>query len=120
MRFGPLARALVSLFPGYGVLTLIILVSFGLLVYGFSRIFLAYSLKTQVGYLRGTIVTVGVVDIILSVFVLVLPGLALTTFAVLLAVVLLLSGAEMIVSGAIGRTWLGDLVKVAKDEMGVK
>jgi len=111
---------LVVLFPGYGALGLLILVSCGLIVYGSGRIFLAYALKETIGWLRPMGVAVGVVDIILSVFVLVLPGLALTTFAVLLAVVLLLSGAEMIVSGAIGRTWLGDLVKVAKDEMGVK
>jgi len=47
-----------------------------------------------------------------------LPTVALLTLAVILSMVLLLSGAEMIVSGAIGRTWLGDLVKAA-DEMGV-
>jgi len=111
---------LVLLYPGYGVLGLLVLVSCGLIVYGSGRIFLAYALKRTVGWLRRMGVAVGAVNIILSVFVLVLPGLALTTFAVVLAVVLLLSGAEMIVSGAIGRTWLGDLVKVAKDEMGVK
>lgn len=109
---------LVLLFPGYGVLTLIIVVSFGLLVYGFSRIFLAYSLKTQVGYLRGMMVAVGVVDIILSVVVIVLPGISLLTLAVVLSLVLLVSGAEMIVSGAIGRTWLGDLEKAVANEMG--
>ena len=107
---------LVLLFPGFAILTLLILVSFGLVVYGFGRIGVAYILKT-VGWLRGLIVAVGLFDVILSVLVLVLPGLALLTFAVILALVLLLIGAEMIVSGVIGRTLLGDIAKAAKDEM---
>jgi len=109
--------ALVALLPGYGELALLMLVSFGLIAHGFGRIFIASTLKATVGWLRGMMVAVGVIDVILSVVVLVLPGLALLTLAVVLSVVLLVSGAEMIVSGAIGRTWLGDLVKAAKDEM---
>ncbi len=109
--------ALVALVPGYGELTLLMLVSFGLIVYGFGRMFLASVLKAAVGWIRGMMVAVGVFDVVLSVVVLVLPGLALLSFAVVLAVVLLVSGAEMIVSGATGRTWLGDFVKAAKDEM---
>jgi uncharacterized membrane protein HdeD (DUF308 family) len=109
--------ALVALFPGYGELTLLMLVSFGLIVYGFGRIFIASTFKTGVAWIRGMMVAVGVLDVILSVLVLVLPGLALLTFAVVLSVVLLMSGAEIMVSGVIGRTWLGDLVKAAKDEM---
>ena len=110
---------LVLLFPGFALLTLLIFVSFGLIVYGLGRIILAYILKTA-NWLRGLMVAVGVVDVILSALVLVLPRLALLTFAVVLAVVLLLSGAEMIISGAIGRTWVGDMARVVEDEMGVK
>jgi len=111
---------LVAVFPGYGDLTLLIIVSYGLIVYGFSRIFLAYTLKATVGWIRGTLVAVGVVDIVLSVVVIVLPSLALLTLAVILSVVLLISGVEMIASGAIGRTWLGDIAKAAADEMDEK
>jgi uncharacterized membrane protein HdeD (DUF308 family) len=107
----------VLLLPGYGLLTLLTLVSFGLMVYGFGRIFLASVSKATVGWARGWMVAVGVVDIILSILVLVLPGIALLTFAIILAVILLVSGAEMIASGAIGRTWLGNLAKAAEDEM---
>ncbi len=107
----------VLVYPSYGVLTLLYLVSLGLLAYGFGRIYVAYTLKNAVGWLRGMIVAVGVVDIILSVLVLVLPGLALLTLTVILAVVLVVSGGEMIVSGAVGRTWLGNLVKAAEDEI---
>jgi uncharacterized membrane protein HdeD (DUF308 family) len=112
--------AVVALFPGYGALSLLILVSFGLMVYGFGRIFLVSTLKSTAGWLRGMIVAVGVLDIILSVVVVLLPGLALLTLALILSVALLVSGVEMIVSGAIGRTWLGEIVKAATDEMGVK
>jgi uncharacterized membrane protein HdeD (DUF308 family) len=111
---------LVLLLPGWAVLTLLLLVSFGLMVYGVGRIGIAYALKDTVGWLRGAIAAVGVVDIILSVAVIVLPSVALLTLAVILSVVLLLSGAEMIISGAIGRTWLGDLVEAAKDELDAK
>jgi uncharacterized membrane protein HdeD (DUF308 family) len=90
------------------------------MVYGFGRIFLVSTLKSTAGWLRGMIVAVGVLDIILSVVVVLLPGLALLTLALILSVALLVSGVEMIVSGAIGRTWLGEIVKAATDEMGVK
>ena len=111
---------LVLVFPGLAVLTLLLLVSFGLMVYGVGRIFIAYALKDTVGWLRGAIAAVGVVNIILSGAVVILPGVALLTLAIILSVLLLVSGAEMIVSGAIGRTWLGDLVKPAKDELAAK
>jgi uncharacterized membrane protein HdeD (DUF308 family) len=108
---------LVFAFPSFGVLTLIILVSSGLLVYGVGRVFLAYKLTGTIGWLRGMIAAVGVIDIILSIVVLVLPSLALQILAVILALVLLVSGAEMIVSGVIGRTWIGAIVKAIEDEV---
>jgi uncharacterized membrane protein HdeD (DUF308 family) len=111
---------LVFVFPNFGALTLILFVSSGLLVYGVSRVFLAYKLTETVGWLRGMIAAVGVVDIILSVLVVVLPGLALLTLTVILSLVLIISGAEMIVTGAVGRMWLGKLVKAAEDEMDVR
>lgn len=95
---------IVVLFVGYGVLTLLIFVSYGLIVYGFSRIFLGYTLKKTAGWFRGLMVAVGVLDIILSVVVLALPGLALLTLTVILALVMLVSGAESLVSGAVGHT----------------
>ena len=110
----------VLLVPGYGLLTLLIIVSVGLLMYGFGRIFLASELKTPFGWQRGMMVAVGVLDIILSIVVLLLPGYALATLVVVLSVALLVSGGEMIISGATGRTWLGNLVKGVQDEMNGK
>jgi len=89
-------------------------------VYGVGRIFLAYTLKTTASWIKGMMVAAGIVNVILSLVVFVLPGLAVLTVAVIIALALLISGAEMIVSGAIGRTWLGDLVEAAKDELEVK
>lgn len=111
---------LVLIFPGFAILTLLILVSTALLVYGVGRIFVAYTLKTTASWIKGMMVAIGIVDVILSFVVFVLPGLAVLTVAVILALALLISGAEMIVSGAIGRTWLGALVETAKDELDVK
>ena len=108
---------LVIIFPGYGVATLIWFVAFGLLIYGIAMIVLAYVLKATPGYTRGWMVAIGVLDVILSVLVLLLPGASLLTLVIILAVVLLVSGVEMIVSGAIGRTWLGNLVESIKKEV---
>lgn len=107
---------IVVLFPGYGALTLIVFLSYGLIVYGFSRIYLSYTLKATYGWIRGLIVAVGVLDVILSAVVLALPGVALLTLTLILSLVLLVSGAEMLVSGAVGRTWLGNLVAAVSDE----
>ncbi len=107
--------AVVMLNPGYGVATLLIFVSFGLMLYGFGRIFLASSLKGTPGWIRGMSAVVGVSDVILSVAVILLPSLALLTLAVILSVVLVVSGIEMIISGGVGRTWLGEIVEAAKD-----
>lgn len=103
-------------FPSFGIVTLLSLVSLGLIVHGVGRMFLAYVLKETVSWIRGLMVAVGVVDVILSIVVLFLPGLALLVFASVLAVLLLLSGAEMVGSGVIGRTWLGDFVDAAMKE----
>jgi uncharacterized membrane protein HdeD (DUF308 family) len=108
---------LVIIFPGFGVSTLIIIVSFGLLIYGVSRIYLSSTLKGTEGWIRGMLVAVGVIDIILSVAVIVLPNVALLTLAYILAFVLIISGVETIISGAVGRTWLGEMVKAASNEM---
>ena len=108
---------LVIVFPDYGALTLIIFVSFGLLIYGVSRVFLASTLKTTEGWIRGMIVAIGVIDIILSIAVIVLPNIAILTLEYILALMLIISGVQMIISGAVGRTWLGEIVKAESDEM---
>ena len=110
-----ISAVVVVLSPGYGAATLLTFVSFGLMVYGFGRIFLGSALKGAPGWIRGMSAFVGVLDAILSVAVLLLPSVALLTLAVILSVVLVVSGVEMIVSGADGRTWLGEIVEAAKD-----
>jgi hypothetical protein len=109
--------ALVVVFPGYGIVTLLTFVSLALVVHGFGRLFLAYALKEATSLIRGLMVAVGVVDVILSIVVLFLPGLALLVFASVLGVLLIASGAEIVASGVIGRTWLGDFVDAAIKEM---
>jgi uncharacterized membrane protein HdeD (DUF308 family) len=108
---------LVIAFPDYGALTLIWFLSFGLMVYGFGRMFLAYAVKVAPGWMRGSMVAVGVLDVILSVVVLLLPNESLLALVIILAVVLIVSGVEAIVSGAIGRTWLGNIVESVKKDV---
>jgi uncharacterized membrane protein HdeD (DUF308 family) len=105
----------VMTFPGLALLSLITLLSFGLVFYGVGRISLAYSLKATSTWLRGVIAGVGVLDVILSVAVVLLPGVALLSLVVILGLALFVSGVEMCVSGAVGRTWLGDVAKAAED-----
>jgi uncharacterized membrane protein HdeD (DUF308 family) len=99
---GIILALLVALFPGYGDATLIVILSFGLLVYGVSRILQGYSHRATASWHRGTVVAVGVIDVVLSIVVLVLPSLALLTLAVILSVILIVSGLEMVLSGATG------------------
>jgi uncharacterized membrane protein HdeD (DUF308 family) len=99
---GIILALLVAVFPGYGAATLIVILSFGLLVYGLSRIFYGYSHRATASWHRGTVVAVGVIDVALSAIVLVLPDLALLTLAVILSAILIVSGLEMVVSGATG------------------
>jgi len=106
----------VVLFPGYAALTLVLLLSWGLLFYGSSRILLAYSLKATAGWLRCLIAAVGVLDVVFSAAVIAIPGAALLTLTFLLSLVLLVSGGEILISGVVGRTWLGNLVKAAADD----
>ncbi len=105
----------VMIFPGLALFGLITLLCFGLMFYGIGRLSLAYSLKATSTGLRGVIVAVGILDIILSAVVVLLPGLALLSLVVILGLALFVTGAEMCVSGAVGRTWLGDVAKAAED-----
>ena len=54
---------LVLIFPGFAILTLLILVSLGSDSVRIGQIVVAYTLKT-VGWIRGLMVAVGVVDVI--------------------------------------------------------
>jgi uncharacterized membrane protein HdeD (DUF308 family) len=105
----------VVIFPGLALFTLITLLCFGLIFYGAGRLSLAYSLKATPTGMRGVMVAVGILDIILSVVVVLVPGVALLSLVVVLGVALFVTGVEMCVSGAVGRTWLGELAKAAED-----
>jgi uncharacterized membrane protein HdeD (DUF308 family) len=106
---------IVMIFPGLALLSLITLLCFGLMAYGVGRLSLAYSLKATSTWLRGAMVAVGILDVILSVAVVLLPGVALLSLVVILGLALFLTGVEMCVSGAVGRTWLDDAAKAAEN-----
>lgn len=110
---------LVIVLPGYGTLSLVVLLSLGLMLYGFSRMYLAYSLKWRSSGFRAAIATLGVLVVALSAIAVAEPGLALLTLVVVLGVAMLFCGVEEIVFGVDGRTWLGDVVKSAEDDVAV-
>jgi len=105
----------VMAFPGLALFSLITLLCFGLIFYGVGITSVAYSHKAMPTGMRGAMATVGVLDIILSVTVVLLPGVALLSLVAILGLALFLAGMEMCVSGAVGRTWLGDVAKAADD-----
>jgi len=104
-----LLAAIVIGFPAYGIATLLFLVSFGLIFYGVGRITLAYTLKETPGWLRGLTATVGVIDLILSFVFILYPGPALLTFVIVFAILLMISGAEIIIAGIMGHTYYEEL-----------
>jgi uncharacterized membrane protein HdeD (DUF308 family) len=89
-------------FPSFGAAGLVVIVSFGLLIYGLNRIFYGYMHKATASWHRGTVLAVGFLAVVLSLVALALPGLTLLTLAVILAVVLIFSGLEMALSGLTG------------------
>ena len=105
----------VLVFPGLALISLVALLSFGLMLYGIGTLSVAFSLKAMATWLRGLAVTVGILDIILSVAVILLPGVALLTLVAILGLALFVAGVEMCATGAVGRTWLGDVAKAAED-----
>jgi uncharacterized membrane protein HdeD (DUF308 family) len=89
-------------FPGLGAAGLVVIVSFGLLVYGLNRILHGFMHRATADWHRTTVLAVGVLAVVLSLVVLVLPDLTLLTLAIVLAVVLIFAGAEMALSGVTG------------------
>jgi len=99
---GVFTSLLVPLFPWFGLATLILLLAVGLGAYGFSRIYYGYSHKSLASWRRWLSIVVGALVVLLILAVLAVPGLALLTLAVILAFAMIVSGVEMVISGASG------------------
>lgn len=93
------ASVVVLVNTGLAVLTLVLILSFALLIHGISRVVSGGFGKIFLGLLRGLLVVVGLVGIVLSVTVLVFPTVGVYTLAFMLSVVFLADGIGRIARG---------------------
>ena len=81
---------------------LIYLLSFALLIHGIARIVIGGFCKVFPGWLRGLLVSVGLLTIVLSVVVFVSPAYGFLTLVFLLSIAFLSNGIARVVSGITG------------------
>jgi uncharacterized membrane protein HdeD (DUF308 family) len=89
-------------YPYFATAVLVSLLGFGLLVHGITRVIIGATAKILANWIRGLLVAGGVLAVILSVVVLVYPGVAVLTLVFLLSIGLTWSGIDAIVAGAEG------------------
>lgn len=100
---GLLFGFLVIGFPGLGVATLIVLLASGLFLFGLTEIAVGVGARFMRGWVRGLLVAIGVLDLVVAPVVLLMPAVAVAILIALLAVFLMLSGIDLIVTAAVGR-----------------
>jgi len=89
-------------YPYFATAVLVSLLGFGLLVHGITRVIIGATAKILANWVRGLLVVGGVLAVILSIVVLVYPGVAILTLVFLLSIGLTWSGIDAIVAGAEG------------------
>jgi uncharacterized membrane protein HdeD (DUF308 family) len=89
-------------YPYFATAVLVSLLAFGLLVHGITRVIIGAMAKILANWVRGLLVVGGILTIILSIIVLVTPGVAVLTLVFLLSIGLTWSGIDAIVSGVTG------------------
>jgi uncharacterized membrane protein HdeD (DUF308 family) len=92
----------VIVYPGLGVLTLILLLSVGLIFLGWRDVLLGAMGRFLPGWLRAVNIALGILAFILSVIVIAEPGFAVLTLVLLLYVALFVRGVAGIALGAAG------------------
>jgi uncharacterized membrane protein HdeD (DUF308 family) len=93
---------LVYQYPYFATAVLVSILAFGLLINGITRVIAGGFAKILPNWMRGFLVAGGVLTIVLSIIVLVYPGVALLTLVFLLSIGLTWSGIDAIVAGATG------------------
>jgi uncharacterized membrane protein HdeD (DUF308 family) len=97
-------------FPGLGLLTLVLLLYFGLVLVGFTWLGAAATRSDEPDWYRALAGALGVFSLIAAVVALFDVGVAVLTLLFLLAVVLLLVGLGDLIAGATGRPYRPPLV----------
>ncbi|MFQ6013750.1 MAG: HdeD family acid-resistance protein [Thermoplasmata archaeon] len=91
---GLMAGTLVLVFPGIGILWLIIVMAVGLLFLGITRIGISIAEPRLPGWLRTLGIAVGIIALILWILVLVFPGFGVALLIAILAVGLIFHGID--------------------------
>jgi uncharacterized membrane protein HdeD (DUF308 family) len=89
-------------YPYFATAVLVSLLGFGLLVHGITRVIIGATAKILANWVRGLLVVGGVLAVILSIVVLVYPGVAILTLVFLLSIGLTWSGIDAVIAGAEG------------------
>ena len=89
--------------PGIAALTLVLILYIGLFLYGIAAISLGASANMTPTSWRAASIAVGALSVVLALVFLVVPGIAIGTWILLLAIGLFITGVEAIATGAIGR-----------------
>src|SRR5579864_3128064 len=92
----------VIIYPGLAVLSLILLLSVGLIFLGWRDVLLGAMGRFLPGWLRAVNIALGILAFILSVIVIAEPGFAVLTLVLLLYVALFVRGVSGIALGAAG------------------
>jgi uncharacterized membrane protein HdeD (DUF308 family) len=94
---------IVMAFPLSTSIFLIYLLGVALLIYGISRIVHGIGDKERSGWSRWSSLGIGVLMIIISIIIMVLPGAGLAFVGILIGIALLIAGIEIIAAGISGR-----------------
>jgi len=94
---------IVMAFPLSTSVFLIYLLGVALLIYGISRIVHGIGDRERSGWSRWSSLGIGVLMIIISIIIMVLPGAGLALVGILIGIALLIAGIEIIAAGISGR-----------------
>jgi uncharacterized membrane protein HdeD (DUF308 family) len=94
---------IVMAFPLSTSVFLIILLGVALLVYGIARIVHGIGDKEKGGWSRWSSIGIGVLMIIISGFIMVVPAAGLAFVGILIGIALLIAGIEIVAAGFAGR-----------------
>lgn len=88
-------------FPLLAAATVVVIISIAVLIYGIGRIATGATAPIS-GGLRGLLIGTGLLMVVLSIIVIIYPGLGIAFLAFLLSIAFLIIGVESIAAGAVG------------------
>jgi uncharacterized membrane protein HdeD (DUF308 family) len=89
-------------FPYFATAVLVSILAVALLIHGIARVIVGALAKLLANWIRGLLIAGGILSIVLSIIILVMPGVAILTLVFLLSIALVWNGIDAIVAGATG------------------